>query len=752
MNREDFTMLSTELARWSHALVFITFTLGLLFFSIDDSELLLGLTKTLPIIELKLPLRLAVFVGASATVLMQAYVVWLSIQLQAVVHQKSHSLGLGPQPTGGYFHPVPRVVTLSAKGTPGHRPPADTIAGLMAWGGVAVLPVVLLAGAFLHFLPGRDIPVLVCAGVALILSLALAVRFFWLTTSLPKRVTIGRGKLLVLGSGITTSLALLGWAFTWGYVEGVQSGAFQVSPEFSGKYQYQSWWLEWRLTGVRLPMGSWVVDTWPRRKGISLEEFTMISQLGSDGQHGTTPHRLRRHALVNASLDGTSLDRLQGDGVWLAATSAREARFTGFEFLRSGAIASDLSHAEFTGATFHDSYLRLSRFDYATARDVDWRGAHIVKSSLIGADLGGQPSELWQGTRWNQVLACGASLVGVDLSQANLRRVDLRNADLRETVWPRTFEGDGHASAVNVQGADLRGADLRGADWYGREDALWNLPLARLDAWALRDMGLPDDMHLRLETRDLSGDVSLAGRNLRGANFRGWDLRGVDFTSANLRGANLSDARLKGAIFQDADLSYADMTGADLLEASGLTPAQLLLSRGWPFAEQSVIPRRDYVSEDSTFVLDWMDFRLLDLTEVHLAGASLIGADLSGAKLQGVSLVGADLSDANLSFVDLERADLKGARLVGTRLRYANLNGAELAPSAFAVSRADLRGISGSLGTGTPPHVRRRLARAATGERMRDRDELLDLYLSLSVSSAGALSPSGTPEDEHCRP
>jgi len=92
--------------------------------------------------------------------------------------------------------------------------------------------------------------------------------------------------------------------------------------------------------------------------------------------------------------------------------------------------------------------------------------------------------------------------------------------------------------------------------------------------------------------------------------------------------------------------------------------------------------------------------QLLDLTELHLAGARLDGAglaharldraDLTGARLGGAVLTHACLEGAVLAGAGLSRADLTGARLDGARLAGARLDGADL--TGAQLTAADLTG------------------------------------------------------------
>ncbi|MEU6593251.1 pentapeptide repeat-containing protein [Streptomyces sp. NPDC046881] len=87
------------------------------------------------------------------------------------------------------------------------------------------------------------------------------------------------------------------------------------------------------------------------------------------------------------------------------------------------------------------------------------------------------------------------------------------------------------------------------------------------------------------------------------------------------------------------------------------------------------------------------DRERLDLGNLHLAGASLVGADLTGASLVRADLTGVVLAGADLAGVVLVGADLKGAHLpyadlTGAHLPYANLTRASLVEANL--TRADL--------------------------------------------------------------
>src|SRR5262249_19691559 len=68
----------------------------------------------------------------------------------------------------------------------------------------------------------------------------------------------------------------------------------------------------------------------------------------------------------------------------------------------------------------------------------------------------------------------------------------------------------------------------------------------------------------------------------------------------------------------------------------------------------------------------------VDLADVSIPGANLIGANLRGAFLGNANLSGAGLAEANLNFAVLFQANLSGAGLAQANLSSAFLSGADL--------------------------------------------------------------------------
>jgi uncharacterized protein YjbI with pentapeptide repeats len=180
--------------------------------------------------------------------------------------------------------------------------------------------------------------------------------------------------------------------------------------------------------------------------------------------------------------------------------------------------------------------------------------------------------------RWVATL----SLVGRDLTGANLSRADIRHDDFSGAILNRTSLNNVWAKRANfsftrlegaslnyaqLQGASLffaqlQGASLRGAYLQGASLNYAQLQGASLGVWLLG-------------ARPWLQASSLGGAQLQGASLEGAQLQGASLDVAQLQGASLDGAQLQGASLRDVQLQGASLRGAQLQVAS-LAPAQLL--------------------------------------------------------------------------------------------------------------------------------------------------------------------------------
>jgi uncharacterized protein YjbI with pentapeptide repeats len=135
--------------------------------------------------------------------------------------------------------------------------------------------------------------------------------------------------------------------------------------------------------------------------------------------------------------------------------------------------------------------------------------------------------------------------------------------------------------------------------------------------------------------------LSVAGRDLTGANFNGADIRHVDFSSAILNHAKLDHVWAGKAHFDQAQLQGASLNSAQL-QGAWLDSAQLQGASLWKAQLQGA----------------WLD-------EAQLQGASLDEAQLQGASLHGARLQGASLKKILVWRTDARTAVWEDTRVVG---------------------------------------------------------------------------------------
>jgi uncharacterized protein YjbI with pentapeptide repeats len=174
--------------------------------------------------------------------------------------------------------------------------------------------------------------------------------------------------------------------------------------------------------------------------------------------------------IIGIDLQGRDLRYTHLAGALLPKANLHKAQLQGAVLTRASLQRTDLSWANLQGADL---------------RGADLRGADLSGANLWGADLGGadlrgtdlREADLWgallgekrdHGTRVEGADLRGADLRGAQLQGADLGGADLRGADLREQKFP------------HLAGTDLKGADLREAAIDGARFNAVNLELADL--------------------------------------------------------------------------------------------------------------------------------------------------------------------------------------------------------------------------------------------------------------------------------
>ncbi len=170
----------------------------------------------------------------------------------------------------------------------------------------------------------------------------------------------------------------------------------------------------------------------------------------------------------------------------------------------------------------------------------------------------------------------GFSLVKRDLRFADLSRAVLSNADLRGADLRGTDLGGANLTFARLREADLRGADLRGANLTSARLRGTDLRAAKLQGANLSDTLLEGAnlCGVQLWGANLSGArlqcANLFHAGLQGANLFGAQLQHADLSNAGLQGANLRKAMANGAEFDGADWRLTDGLDRTLLTQANL--------------------------------------------------------------------------------------------------------------------------------------------------------------------------------------
>jgi len=183
---------------------------------------------------------------------------------------------------------------------------------------------------------------------------------------------------------------------------------------------------------------------------------------------------------------------------------------------------------------------------------------------------------------------------------------------------------------------------------------------------------------ISLAGRDLAGaDLRLAdfsGADLREIQLEKADLRGANFTNANLSkavltGALLDDANFTGALLDNANLSTSSAIGACFIGAS-LCHAQAL-EAVWQYADFSGAQLDDLVALK-------IDLTGACLNDARLSRAALLEAKADGSSWRGTVwsmtvAIGAQFNLADFSGANMTRSVLMDASLRGSQWQGATL-------------------------------------------------------------------------------
>jgi uncharacterized protein YjbI with pentapeptide repeats len=266
--------------------------------------------------------------------------------------------------------------------------------------------------------------------------------------------------------------------------------------------------------------------------------------------------------LTDSDLDGAVLKEAQLagatlDGAYIADTNFQDSNL-------SYAKLRGLNTDEVPRITFQEATLVNVELSDANLAASNFRGADLTKASLANVEL--TEANLREANLadadLSEVQLDHSNLVGADLKTANLQEVNMAEAVAdSETSWPQGFDPSSASVYIVRRHADLRKANLTGQDLSELDLTGTNFQRTHLEGADLTSAELAgaDLRNATLDGAELSGSI-LTGANLRGANLNGMDLSYTDFTQADLQGSSLFAADLRKAILTKAQLNGAKAT------------------------------------------------------------------------------------------------------------------------------------------------------------------------------------------------
>ena len=238
---------------------------------------------------------------------------------------------------------------------------------------------------------------------------------------------------------------------------------------------------------------------------------------------------------------------------------------------------------------------------------------------------------------------------------------------------------------------DVSVLDIVPCQWWGfacrylSVKGLWLVSTPPADVYIPKNDESDEGISESIQWSSLN-ELSLAGRNLRFADFRFAKLQGVNLEGAELQGANLdradlrdadlSRAKMDGAFLSAAKLQHANFSKAELrsanLHRANLQRADLYRSQLWNVNLRNAKLQRANFTEAE---LQGTDMKSAYMDGAFLFKAKLTCTNLQNAQLRGTSFVRANLLGTDLGHAQLQGAKFQEAKLLGTNLAKSQLEG-----------------------------------------------------------------------------
>lgn len=251
------------------------------------------------------------------------------------------------------------------------------------------------------------------------------------------------------------------------------------------------------------------------------EKCYEVIKLGPAAWNDWVAKEKRAGALDLRVLTGINLNGAHLAYATLSSVEARHAQ----------CIECDLRYAWLPNSDFSGAVLLKANLERVNARGANFRGANLGHAILVGANL--------SNANFTNAVLNFANLTGANLTGAVLNGASFEGAILNDCMV-----NDNALLMANLTGADVSGAKVRGTNTATSNLAVQTIPSDF--AQRLFDEGCAVwNRWKQLQKKAVAlGDLDLARRDLRGADFDNTQLHDIDFTGADLTESNFYAARL----------------------------------------------------------------------------------------------------------------------------------------------------------------------------------------------------------------
>ena len=225
--------------------------------------------------------------------------------------------------------------------------------------------------------------------------------------------------------------------------------------------------------------------------------------------------------IKGARLKNANLDYARARSAFLVKADLRQANLFGAD-LRN----SDLRLANLQNANLNFANLTEARLTGAMLKGTSLQGVTLVNYDFYSANLKG-------------INLKDAYLQNIRLDRANLQGANFENAHLQKVNLGDTNLKNANFSNARFDGVSLFSANLQGTQFFDAQgltrNAIWktaNWIFAYFDKKSLEAFGLPFDLQIRVENKNMSG------LNLQTIYFKNLNLKKFNFHKSNLHEAN----------------------------------------------------------------------------------------------------------------------------------------------------------------------------------------------------------------------